>query len=435
VEATLSIPMSVAALVALLSSAQDPYDLARQATEAYRAGDDQAAAARYREMVALVPSSPGALAGLGRSLARQGKTAEALDCLAKAADMGAGTDVAALEEAFGPARARPEVQALLARFRENLSPMVRSDPAFRLAERDLFPESVAHDPADGAFYVGSLHKRKIVVVRDGVARDFVPAKAHGLGAVLGMKVDAARRELWANSCHGDSPPALLEPEPARAGETALLRFELAGERRVSVFPAGSRSAPLCFNDLALTPGGDVFLSTGPDGVYRLERASGRLGLFLPTPGLSINGIAASPDGARLYLADGLRGIVAVDVASRALRPIATPPGGVLGGIDGLYVHGASLVGVQNGLAAGPERVVQAFLDPSGDRIACVRVLERSHPDYEVPTTGVIVGDSLYYVAGSQLDRVDEAGRPLPIGALRESTILRLPLAGDCVTSP
>jgi hypothetical protein len=423
--------LTATVLAALVSTAQDPLVLAHRAGEAYRAGDYAAAEARYRELVSLVPSAPGALAGLGRSLARRGRIPEALEYLSKAADAGTGADTAAVEEAFGSARGNPEVQALLARFRDNLSPIVRSAPAFRLAERDLLPESVAHDPTDGAFYVGSLHKRKIVVVRDGVVRDFVPPKAHGLGAVLGMKMDAARRELWVNSCYSDFPPALLEPEPTRRGETALLRFELAGARRVSVFEAGSRSAPLCFNDLALTPEGEVYLSTGPDGVYRLDAASGRLGLFLPTPGLSVNGIAASADGGSLYLADGLRGIVAVDVASRALRPLATPPGTALGGIDGLYVHGTSLVGVQNGLAAGPERVVQAFLEPAGDRIACVRVLERSHPDYDVPTTGVIAGDSLYYVAGSQLNRTDEAGRPLPIHDLRESTVLRLPLAHDC----
>jgi sugar lactone lactonase YvrE len=326
------------------------------------------------------------------------------------------------------------VRALLSRFRGNVTQVVRSTLVFRLAERDLLPESVAFDPADGAWYLGSLRKRKIVAVRDAVTWDFVPSKAHGLGAVLGMKVDAARRELWANSCHGDAPPAIVDPEAARQGEAAVLRFDLQTGKLLAAHRTGNRSQPICFNDLALTPDGDVYLSSGPDGVFRVRRASGRLERFVDTPGLFVNGIAASADGRRLYLAEHLRGVIVLDVASRAIRPLATPAAVALGGIDGLYVHGRSLVGVQNGFAAGPERVVQAFLDEAGERATCVETLERNHPDYDVPTTGVIVANALVYVAGSQLNRVDEAGRPWPLDRLRESAVLRLPLAGECPVS-
>jgi len=216
----------IACLLAGAAGAPDPLALAGKAAQAYEAGDYTSAVERYRALTALLPESPGALSGLGRSLACLGRTAEALEWLGRAADTRAGIDVAAVEAAFGSAVDDPGVRALLSRLRGNLTPLVASTLAFRLAEKDLFPESVAHDPADGAFYVGSLRKRKIVTVLDGVARDFVPAKAHGLGAVLGMKVDASRRELWANSCHGDYPPALEDPDPERRGEAAVFRFAL-----------------------------------------------------------------------------------------------------------------------------------------------------------------------------------------------------------------
>jgi hypothetical protein len=420
---------SVAAI--LVATSQDPVALATRASQAYAAGDYAAAAASYREVLQAAPASPGALTGLGRSLARLGKTGEALESLGRAADTGAGADAAAIQAAFGPGSDAPEVRALLSRFRGNVTPVTHSALAFRLAEKDLLPESVAHDPADGAWYVGSLRKRKIVVVRDGVARDFVPAKAHGLGAVLGLKVDAARRELWANSCHGDFRPAILDPEPKRRGEAALYRFELATGKLLGAYRTGSRERPVCFNDLALTPEGEVYLSAGGDGVFRVARAAGRLERFVETPGLLVNGIAASADGRRLYLADHLRGVLLLDPVTRTLRPLAVPPAVSLGGIDGLYVHRQSLVGIQNGFAAGPERVVQAFLDAAGERVTCFEVLERSHPDYDVPTTGVLVGDDLVYVAGSQLNRLDERGAPWPPDRLRESALLRLPLAREC----
>ncbi len=297
------------------------------------------------------------------------------------------------------------------------------------------PESVAHDPADGTFYVGSLYRRKIVAVRDGVARDFVASKADGLGAVLGMKVDAERRELWANSCHGAEPPVIVDADPKRRGETAVHRYDLRTGRLIRAYKTGSREHPLCFNDLALTPEGDVYLSTGPDGVFRVSRARDVLERVTATPGLFVNGIAASADGRRMYLADWARGVVTLDVATHALQPLATPPGATLVGIDGLYVHGQSLVGVQNGLAQGPYRVLQAFLDPSGSQVTCLDLLERNHPAYDTPTTGVVVANDLFYIAGSQLNRLDPTGRPLPLDQLRESAVLRLPLRQACDVGP
>jgi hypothetical protein len=80
-------------------------------------------------------------------------------------------------------------------------------------------------------------------------------------------------------------------------------------------------------------------------------------------------------------------------------------------------------------------VVQAFLDASGSRVTCVDLLERNHPTYDTPTTGVIVGADLCYVAGSQLNRVDAAGRPLPLDQLRESVVLKLPLGVLCKAGP
>ena len=77
----------------------------------------------------------------------------------------------------------------------------------------------------------------------------------------------------------------------------------------------------------------------------------------------------------------------MDLATRKWEPLEVPAEANIKGIDGLYVHRHSLVGVQNGLRNGPERVLQAFLDPAGGRVTCVATLDRSHPLYDIPTTG------------------------------------------------
>ena len=156
-----------------------------------------------------------------------------------------------------------------------VAPRAASHPstvAFEIPERDLLPESIAHDPADGSFYVGSMHKRKIVqIAANRSMRDFVTSGADGLG----MKVDPRRRD-------------------------------------------------------------------------------------------------------------------------------------------------------QNGTKI--PRVVRATLAADGAAIERVEVLEEAHPRFDVPTTGVIVGDDLYYVATSQLDSVDPSTNTLAVDSLEPNVILKLPLA-------
>jgi hypothetical protein len=70
--------------------------------------------------------------------------------------------------------------------------------AFRITELGLAPEGIAYDAATRAFFLGSTTQHKIVRVADGRSADFVPASTMG-APVLGLRVDAARRRLWAAS--------------------------------------------------------------------------------------------------------------------------------------------------------------------------------------------------------------------------------------------
>jgi len=401
------------------------------ARAAFERGDFAAAEAAYRVTLPELQRSPALFLRLAESVARQGWEAEALTWLERAAALGAGAERASAEAAFGSPSDASRWQQVLAQLARNREPLARGTLAFTLAERDLIPESVAFDPADGAFYVGSLRKRKIVrVERDGRASDLVPTARDGLWAVLGIKLDPARRELWANACSLAASPPMAPPEPATEGEAALFRYALPEGRLVGRYRAPGAPRPLCFNDLVLTSDGSVFLSSGPDGIWQLAPGASELRRLAAYDGF-VNGIAASDDARYLFLADHRRGVVRLERATLALAPLALPPDATLVGIDGLYVRGRTLVAVQNGLAAGPERVLQAWLDPSLGRVSCLAMLDRDHPRYAVPTTGVMVGDALYYVAASQLDRFEPDGTIWPWERLGESAVLRTPLLPAC----
>lgn len=317
------------------------------------------------------------------------------------------------------------------------SPPHRSTVAFELAERDLFPESIAYDAKEGAYYVGSMTKRKIVkVAADGSTTDFVPSKRDGLWAVLGMKIDPRRRELWANTCHPsptDRPP-LVEPDPAAVGRAAVHRYDLRTGALVRRYEVRDPPTPLCFNDIVLGRDGNVFLSSGPSGVWRIAPGGTEIERFTAADGLFGNGIALSDDGATVYLAVHDRGIVAIDMVARTPRVLPVPEGEPhVMGIDGLYLHEGAFIGVQNGTKVA--RIVRATLADDGASITKVEILEEAHPRFAVPTTGVIVDDALVYVATSQLDSIDrETNTIWPLERLVPNVFLRLELGTGAATS-
>jgi hypothetical protein len=136
-------------------------------------------------------------------------------------------------------------------------------------------------------------------------------------------------------------------------------------------------------------------------------------------------MALTPDERTVYLADYSRGILRIDLTSRAVNLMPTRDNVLALGIDGLYLVDGRLVGIQNGVE--PHRVVRLTLSPAGDSITGSEVLERAHPLYAEPTLGVMVGRDLCYVANSQWERFGEDGRIADSSALLPPTVLRLRL--------
>ncbi len=92
------------------------------------------------------------------------------------------------------------------------------------------------------------------------------------------------------------------------------------------------------------------------------------------------------------------------------------------GIDGLYFYQGNLIAIQNGVV--PNRVLRVSLEK--DQVTDQEVLEANHPDFNEPTLGVIVGDSLHFIANSQWPNVNEKAE-LAMDKLRPTVVLKLSL--------
>jgi sugar lactone lactonase YvrE/predicted small secreted protein len=283
------------------------------------------------------------------------------------------------------------------------------------AQRDLIPEGIAYDPVDDVFYVSSLHRRKVLRVdRTGAATDFVPEAHENIGGTLGLKVDPVRRLLWTAS---GVLPEMRNYTKAERGRSDVLAFDLRTGRIARRIPIGTAGSDALPNDMALLPDGSVLVTDSGRGlVLRIAEGSSVAEPWLD--GFQYpNGIAASDDGRTVYVAD-FRGVTRVDIADKSKRPLAARA--LIGGIDGLAFHRGRLVGIQNSI--GNPRVIRI---DSND--GSVEILESRNPQFDMPTTGVVVGDELYFIANSQLRSFHPNHTIWGEERLKEAVVLRLKL--------
>jgi sugar lactone lactonase YvrE len=301
------------------------------------------------------------------------------------------------------------------------APVVRrSRVAFEIAGPDLIPEGIAVDSRTGTFYVGSIRKRMIVAVdRDGVARTFVPPRHAGQLAVLGVKVDEARDQLWATSYASSRIEGADDAKRTDGGLRAYALGDGTVQRSIE-FGDGEKHLP---NDIAIAGDGTVYVTDSATGrVWRVPIGRDVLEPVTPANALAYpNGIALGPDGT-LYVTQ-VTGIAIVDPTSGTIRPLDAAPGVWLGAIDGLLRDGSRLLAVQN---LGKARLVAFELDETGQRAIAQTVLDNDDRLLEMPTTSCIWDGALYTIANAQLRAFGPQGLA-PGVVLRDPQIVRTPL--------
>jgi sugar lactone lactonase YvrE len=329
------------------------------------------------------------------------------------------------DEDLAPLRAAPEYAAVARRLAALQAPVSKSTVAFRLPQKDLLTEGIAFDPKTRAFYISSVHHRKIVRRNpDGTVVDFVAEGRDGLEAVLALRADPKRRLLWACSA---ALPEMSGYEKAMDGSSSLFAFDLAtGKlvRRVALPKEGKRA----LNDLAIAENGDVYATDSlGGGLFRLKPGADALETVVPPSALrSPQGVGFVPGARekRVFVAEYGTGIWTVDLASGAKSLVESPGDVPLQGVDGLVAYGGEILVTQNGIR--PIRVARLTLDASSARVVRAEILEKNSPLLDEPTLGVVVGDDFYYIANPQWGSF-ESGKVFPPERLQEPTILKVTL--------
>jgi hypothetical protein len=389
---------------------------------ARRAGDLAGARAEARRAATAWPTQP-AYHWAGAALAARARdTAAALAALQAYAALGLGRDLGA-DSVIAALSGAPGFDAVRAAHDHNRAPVARGVVLRQTRDSTLWPEGVDHDARSGAFYVGSIRRRTVVRVgRDGSTHDLWPAESSGIGAVLGVRVDAARRRIWATT---SALKQMAGYAPGDSAIAALLRIDARTGRIERRWDLPAIAGGHVLGDLALGPRGEVWLSDSSEPVlYRLRPGADTLDAFRHPLFRSLQGMAPTADGRFVYVADYSHGLLRVRVGDGSVVRLADAPGSTSLGCDGIVLHRGSIVAVQNGVA--PARVVRFALASAGDSIVSVRVLDQQPALAPEPTIGTVVGDRFVYVANGQFEEYDDEGRRLPNTTLTGARLIAVP---------
>lgn len=301
-----------------------------------------------------------------------------------------------------------------------LRPVNTSSIAFKLDEKNLIPEGVAYDNKTKKVFISSIYKRKIKVIdKNGKTSDFIPSGFEDIKGVIGMEVDEKRNELWV--CSGVTNQ--VENFQNLEKQAGIYCFDISTSTLKKKYLLKDENNRL-LNDLTVHSDGTVYITESLQGqVFRIRPESDSLELFIDSDHYYFaNGICLSEDEKQLFVAH-FSGIDCIHLTSGKVSRIKHSDSITLGRIDGLAFYKNTLIAHQPSLLNG---VYQYKLNNHRDSIVSKQILERNHPEFDVPTTGEIAGKEYYYIANAQLGKFKD-NSILPIDQLKEVIIMKCTL--------
>jgi hypothetical protein len=394
-----------------------------RASGALRAGKEDSARAEVVRAASAWPTQPAYVWASVRLAARAHDTVAVLDGLRAYASLGLGRDLAADTtlarvvglNAFG--KVREDIAA-------NARPLARSRRLLAFGDSTFWAEGIDSDPRTGHLFVSSIRHRTIAdVARDGTFRELWPRDRSDLGAIFGVRVDTGRNVLWATTSGVPQEEGYI---PGDSGVAALLEIQPTDGSILRRWDLPTARGGHVLGDLAIGPDGDVFMTdSNHPTLYRLRPGADSLESITSPLFHSLQGLAPTPDGRTLYLADYSHGVLRVDLESAAVKRVADAPRSTSLGCDGIVWYRGSILAVQNGVTPG--RIVRLVLDASGDRIERLDIMDRNFLVADEPTIGTLAGGEFVYVANGQWDKHDERGRRVPNTTLSPTILLAVPL--------
>ncbi|UII81422.1 SMP-30/gluconolactonase/LRE family protein [Flagellimonas sp. CMM7] len=262
-------------------------------------------------------------------------------------------------------------------------------------EKDLIPEGIAVNAHSGKLFINSLKHDKIVQSNlDGTdAKDFIQSHEHGYLAGFGMTIK------------GNILYALGNSLPKENNTSILLLLDVTTGNLIKSYPLNHPEF-MYLNDIAISKHGKVFITDSEtNNIYTINKSSDGLEVFYSNNEIKhSNGIAISDDDEYLYFASYTSGIRVLDIAAQKLvnQPNEHK------GIDGMKFYKNSLVAIVNTKRNRSENGVYQFtLSEGSSKVLDSKKLLDLRRESDIPTTFDLVEDTIYFIADSQMDILNQ----------------------------
>jgi hypothetical protein len=371
-----------------------------------------------------------------------GHKTEAIQWLEKYAATGLTFDLAQ-EGNMKPLLDEEGGRKVAAQMKERSQPVQKAEFVCTLSQADIMPEDIAYAPISNSqpsgmkagkpaqgFIVSSVQHRALYRVTLPVtgAKECAVKELPLTGETrhwptLAVSADPSRKTLWVTT---SAMPGFSGFAKEDEGKTLLLAVDAASGKVLHRFDPGTKD-PAVLGDMCVTSDGTVYVTDSMGGgVYRLhgDLATAKLekiagGLFSPqTPVLA-------RDGKRLFVADYTMGIAVIDLAGGKVSYMPHPENVAVVTLDGLYLSGDSLIGIQNG--TDPNRIMRLRLNPAQTEITSAEVIEQATERMGDPTHAVLVDGWFYVSANVGWSKVDDnTGMLKPGEKFTPPVLLRFP---------
>ena len=275
------------------------------------------------------------------------------------------------------------------------------DPKAKTAGRTpaplLFPAAgltatgLGYDAVSGRFIIGDGKDRRLLVIGERSARLASLAGADaGFDEVSAFEIDAVEGDLWVVSTSTGSRSSTLH------------KLQLISGRVLTSIQLPPDEGPSRFTDVAVTPQSILVLDGEGRRVAPCRQEGADVGGGRAPGGAGLLEPGAGSRRGCLRLYD--RGIVRIDLATRATTVVEPAPKAPLEGTRWMRWHRGSLVAIQ-GEASGPFRLVRIRLDESGRRARTVEVIG-DNVVLAGPTSATIAGNVIYYLSSAAADQIE-----------------------------
>jgi hypothetical protein len=242
---------------------------------------------------------------------------------------------------------------------------------------------LGYDAVSGRFIVGDRNDRRLLVVgeRSGRVASLAGVDA-GFDEVSAFEIDAVEGDLWVVSSSSQSRSSTLH------------KLQLISGRVLTSIPLSPEEGPGRFTDVAVTPQSILVLDGEGRRVYRVAKKGRTLEMVVRLAAPECSSLAPASDGSAYLAYD--RGILRVDLTTRAMTVVEPAPQTSLEGLRWIRWHRGSLIAIQGDLG-GPFRLLRIRLDDLGRRVKTIDVLV-GNVALAGPTSATLSGGAVYYLS-------------------------------------